>query len=181
MRSLVALALLMAAPWAWCWQLALGVGLAMGHVTDTQGATGRAQGWIATAMVDRQIIVGERFVLQAAFQQLATQPVKTGVVAGARLIPVTIGWQWRWPISYRLRPWLGIGAGFMTIDVYDRVGTNGGGYAVARYPPRHTGGAVWTMTTVVPVDRRTDVAATLLWRPGGTFWMTDIGVLWVPF
>lgn len=181
MRARVAMGLLLVAPSAWCWQLAVGGGLVIGRLSGAYGATAPARGWAVTTMVDERPLVGQRLLFMAAWQQLATPPINQGVVAGVHLMRVTMGWQWRWPISYRLRPWLGVGAGLMSMHIYHRIATNSDGYAVAYDRALRVVGVVLAATTMIPINHDTEITAAVLSAPGRGLSIVDVGVLWTLF
>lgn len=177
MRTIVVLGLLASAPAACAWQLAVGGGLTAGDVAGP--AAGPAEGWQMVGQWAREPEVGERWLVDLGVGQFATRGRAQGVLERGRTITALVLWGRRLPLSYRVRPWWGVGAGVTRVRYDERQQLNSQGYAIAsKAPVRSTdlalGGTVsiplghsWqvacTFETTWP-SRLSTITLTLLWR-----------------
>lgn len=165
------------APAAYAWQLAVGGGLTAGDVAGA--AAGPAEGWQIMGQWAREPVVGERWLVDLGVGQFATRGQAQGVLERGRAVTGLVLWERRLPLSYRIRPWWGVGVGVTRLRYDERLQLNSQGYAVSSdlpvrstdlalggtvsIPINHSWQAACTFETTWP-SRLSTITLTLLWR-----------------
>ncbi len=178
MRILIAIWLFLFPIGVLGWQLAVGGGLTAGLV-DGMEPTGTATGWNMFAQWSRQPIVGQRWAVDLDAGQFATGRVHSGLVERGRIESAALLWEQRVPLSYDLRPWMGIGGGLDHLRYDDRLQINSQGYAIGTFPATRETSVCLQGIIVLPISHSwsaslvgsTDfpghlstITTTLIWR-----------------
>lgn len=152
MRTLTLFCLLLVPIDVLGWQLAVGGGLTAGMV-QWAVSTGTATGWNVAAQWTREPRVGERWAVDLDVGQFGTGRVYSGLVERGRIAGASLLWEWREPLHYDFRPWLGIGGGFDRVRYDDRLHINAQGYVIGTYAATQETSACLQVAAVLPMTR----------------------------